>query len=229
LARYDGPAFRVVRRFLNECPDPDLRILILSARFGLLEASDLVPDYDCKMTVGRARELAPLIDERLAALDAAGEHVWREDEYFALLGKHYLDLLAQCSCSLARSLIARNAPGGQGVKLAHLHRWLRMDANGVVTAAKPAFVQPDERSIRPIRFKGRDFTLAASDLARLVDRQVGILPDKATDSVWKAVVGGRHVALKWIVSLATGIPVTGFTTTEARRFLAQIGVEIIAP
>jgi hypothetical protein len=38
LDRYDGPAFRVLRKYLRTHSDDSLAILILSAKFGLIEA-----------------------------------------------------------------------------------------------------------------------------------------------------------------------------------------------
>jgi hypothetical protein len=228
LDRYDGPVFRVVRRYLRDRPAAELRVVILSARFGLLDAGDQLPNYDCQMTSERSRKLARQVDERLAALDAMNGSPDRAEDCFALLGKRYLDVLERCSSPLARLLVARNAPGGQGIKLTHLHRWLRKDTTGSIIVNKPLTVPPDQGIARAVRFKGQDFTLSASDLARLIECHAAPLPTTATNAVWKAVVGGRLVAPKWLVAAATDIPVAAFTTGEARRFLARLGVETIA-
>ncbi len=57
---YDGPLFQVLRKAKREqyCPY-GLRILILSAKFGLIKASDPIPCYDQRMTAMRAVELLP--------------------------------------------------------------------------------------------------------------------------------------------------------------------------
>jgi len=48
LERYDGPSFRVVRKFINECPAEarSLDIRILSAKFGLIRADQPIAWYD---------------------------------------------------------------------------------------------------------------------------------------------------------------------------------------
>jgi hypothetical protein len=55
LERYDGPAFRVLRRFLrSRAPDPP-DVLILSAEHGLIPRDLPIAAYDRKMTPARAR------------------------------------------------------------------------------------------------------------------------------------------------------------------------------
>ena len=54
--RYDGPPFRVLRKYLREhtgAPD----ILILSAKYGLIPSDQQIPYYDCRITRASARVL----------------------------------------------------------------------------------------------------------------------------------------------------------------------------
>ena len=59
MDRYDGPAYKVVRKFLRSVPDARLyhHFLILSAEFGLISDDLLISYYDRRMTVERAKEL----------------------------------------------------------------------------------------------------------------------------------------------------------------------------
>jgi hypothetical protein len=43
---------------------------------------------------------------------------------------------------------------------------------------------------------------------------------------WYVSVGEHRVAPKWLVSQLTNLSVSEFTTSEARRLLAQLGVEV---
>ncbi len=61
LERYDGPPFRVLRRFLREHHSAPLDIHILSAKFGLIPGSQLIPNYDHRITPLRAQELRPYL------------------------------------------------------------------------------------------------------------------------------------------------------------------------
>src|SRR2546430_68654 len=67
LQRYDGPAFRVVRRYLRESEDPALHICVLSAEHGLIASGERIADYDRKMDAERAAELR---ESSLATLEA---------------------------------------------------------------------------------------------------------------------------------------------------------------
>ncbi len=46
IQRYDGPPFRVLRRYLRLRYDPVLRVYILSAEYGIIPADALIPDDD---------------------------------------------------------------------------------------------------------------------------------------------------------------------------------------
>ncbi|MCS6841078.1 MAG: hypothetical protein NZ701_09875, partial [Roseiflexus sp.] len=61
LERYDGPQFRVLRKFLRAHPDASalLEIAILSARFGIIAPSTLIPWYDQRLTPEQALLLRP--------------------------------------------------------------------------------------------------------------------------------------------------------------------------
>src|SRR4051794_5911479 len=62
--RYDGPAFRVLRKYLREVHDPSLTVQILSAKYGLIDAEYPIPYYDCRMTRPVASTMKPEALER---------------------------------------------------------------------------------------------------------------------------------------------------------------------
>ena len=61
IDRYDGPTYRCLRKFRDANSEKkfpnNLRILILSAKFGLIHPETEIPDYDLKMTAERAEEI----------------------------------------------------------------------------------------------------------------------------------------------------------------------------
>lgn len=69
IDRYDGPAWRVLRRALRERHEIDdrgrLTVAALSARYGLIRADDPICHYDQRMTRARATELAPDVESAL--------------------------------------------------------------------------------------------------------------------------------------------------------------------
>jgi len=58
LARYDGPAFHVLRKYLAHATDAPT-VFILSARFGLLDADHPIPDYDRRISAEAAEAIRP--------------------------------------------------------------------------------------------------------------------------------------------------------------------------
>src|ERR671937_639945 len=61
IERYDGPAYRVLRRYLRQHPSQPPDVLILSAELGLVLHTQPIPAYDRLMTPQRARELLPIV------------------------------------------------------------------------------------------------------------------------------------------------------------------------
>jgi hypothetical protein len=52
-------------------------------------------------------------------------------------------------------------------------------------------------------------------------------PQNATNyQSWYIQIDDQRVAPKWLVSQLTGLPVSDFVTTDARRLLAQLGFEV---
>lgn len=84
VERYDGPAFRILRRFLRERPSQAPDVLILSAEHGLIPHDLPIALYDRKMTPARARELRPLVLAKLDRLTAP--HTSPETLVFAGIG-----------------------------------------------------------------------------------------------------------------------------------------------
>src|SRR5438445_10199224 len=85
IDRYDGPAFRVLRKFLGEAPADPPVVLILSAKYGLIEAAQPIPEYDCRMSAALATQLRPRVLE--AGRRILGSDRWQEGGVCA--GKQY--------------------------------------------------------------------------------------------------------------------------------------------
>ncbi len=76
VERYDGPMFRVLRKFVRECASEAqyLAVFILSAEFGLIPGSKPIPDYDRRMTPHRAAELQPQVLAELGRILKIGQY-----------------------------------------------------------------------------------------------------------------------------------------------------------
>lgn len=121
IERYDGPAFRVLRRFLRENPEDtsQLDIFILSAMYGLIPAEHPITEYDQMMTRQRAAELHDEVLPAFANLICTGYN-----DLCLALSKTYLYALEGWSALVSPAISVTITDGSQGVKLRQLKHWL---------------------------------------------------------------------------------------------------------
>jgi hypothetical protein len=121
IDRYDGPAFRVLRKFLREHESLAPTILVLSAKYGLIPADREIPFYDCRISRDTAYALRPLVVEVAGASLHAKE--WRSVGICA--GKDYQIALDGIFGLIPPGVRVTLLRGGQGARLSALHKWLR--------------------------------------------------------------------------------------------------------
>jgi hypothetical protein len=221
LERYDGPAFRVVRRFLREA-DPALRdvdVYALSARYGLISANQCIADYDQRMTPARAAELCP---EVLAWLQEILSQ--RYAEVFLSLGRSYLQAVNGFEALVpdgTRVTVSRDAAGR---RLTELKRWLYRLPEGTFASEHP------ERHVRvtgQATLRGRQIEAVPEEVLALARQALAEGHGDAQNfRDWYALVDGAKVSTKWLVSLLSGLDVSEFQASEARRVLGQLGVAV---
>jgi hypothetical protein len=224
LDRYDGPYFRVIRRFLREAPQgrADLKVLILSAEFGLIPDDRLIPNYDRWMTKARAEELRPLVLHSLRN-QFAGKKC---SELFVVLGADYLSAISGFAAVLPSGTKIILAKGAQGVKARQLKYWL----GGIPSDVAPAKF----KTIRPLSTPRGRATIHGCSIVltptQILDRAREALrdgygqPDSFRD--WYVLVDGKRVGPKWLVSQITDLAVDQFTSSEARRVLTKLGIKV---
>jgi hypothetical protein len=114
---YDGVNFRVLRTFLHERGwPPGFCIKILSAKYGLLDATDLIEPYDLRLDEATARAKNREVLKALA-------HFGKPSSVFVNLGKDYLPAIDGIDRLFHKDRIV-HAEGGIGSKMAHMKRWL---------------------------------------------------------------------------------------------------------
>jgi hypothetical protein len=118
---YDGVAFRVVKRCQREGTfPPDIDIVILSAKYGLITPEREITNYDLKMTpelAGRQREAnVRLLGEMLRAKSYR--------EIFLMMGRTYLNALEPLE-AWGTGLKIIHEPADIGIMLGRLKAWLR--------------------------------------------------------------------------------------------------------
>ena len=217
VERYDGPAFRVLRRFLRESPFKTPDVLILSAEHGLIPHDLPIAQYDRKMTPARARALRPQVLAELDRITTSRS----PSETLIFAGRHYLPALNIADASLSRSATVRVCAGAMGKKLAELHDWLHGGPPRL--RYNPTMLAEGEGA----RIRGVPVTLTRAHIFEAaMDALAEGWGDPERYESWCVPVNGRCVAPKWLVSRISGLPVGAFTTDDARRLLAQLGVEV---
>jgi hypothetical protein len=121
IERYDGVNFRVLKKARREGYWPSgLRVLILSAKYGLLEADEPIENYNLRMTRDIAGRLRDSIGIRLD--EVLCETNWQN--IFVNLGGDYLPAIASASELTRFGDTVVYASGGIGTRMAHLRQWL---------------------------------------------------------------------------------------------------------
>jgi len=116
LDLYDGVNFRVLRTFLNEHGwPPGLCIKILSAKYGLLDATDLIETYDQRLDEAAARRMNRVTLKHLVRFG-------KPSSIFINLGIDYLPAIHGID-RLFPGKVAY-AEGGIGLKMALMKKWL---------------------------------------------------------------------------------------------------------
>jgi hypothetical protein len=217
IDRYDGPAFRVLRRYLRSSPQQPPKVFILSAEYGLMPHNRRIPFYDRLMTPERARSLRPALQSMLQEILASGEF----SQLLISAGKVYIDLLAAAIADAKMPSDVRILGGSQGRKLTELRAWLY----GEPTATRGQQLIPTARG--SARLRGIRVAMTSSEVLDVGRHRLAEAPHRATTiQTWYVPIDGHRVAPKWLVGQLTGLPPAAFVSDEARRLLAQLGVEV---
>jgi hypothetical protein len=121
IDRYDGPAFRVLRKYLREIPDPSLKVLILSAKYGLIQSSCPIPYYNRRLTRSGALAMKPDVEEKARQL----MDLTRWSEIGLCAGRDYLVALEALVSCRPKDVRLDLIGDGLGIRLTRLKEWLR--------------------------------------------------------------------------------------------------------
>ena len=121
IERYDGVTFRVLRKAKREGYWPEnLDVLILSAKYGLIDAAMPTVCYEQRMTPERAIALNAQVLEKLQSRVGQRDYV----EVYVDLGRDYLPAIEGCA-ELFSGLRVSYAEGRIGERLKGLKSWLK--------------------------------------------------------------------------------------------------------
>ncbi|MGI8689375.1 MAG: DUF6884 domain-containing protein [Thermomicrobiales bacterium] len=216
IERYDGPVFRLIRRFLRHQKATPI-IAILSAEFGLIPSTYAIPYYNRRMTVERAEILRPGVDRALGQI----MQIRPVSEVFVSMGRVYQQALPVFAAATLAQLHLHVATGTMGYHLAALHDWLY---------GRPPEFHAREHSAdarQGVQMHGISISLTGAQAMAIAHKALATgLGNPCAFQAWYVRVDDQRVAPKWLVSQLTGLPVGSFTTDEARRVLARLGIEV---
>ncbi len=115
LELYDGPFYRLLRKNMSS----NLDVLILSARYGLIDSNKIISYYDQRMTVERAKELSEHVEVKLKEKIKNMEY----KNIFVNLGKTYM-IAFKNNEKLLKKYNVIYAKGPIGERLHQLKKWL---------------------------------------------------------------------------------------------------------
>jgi len=216
VQRYDGPPFRVFRRFLKVAPPAlrDVELYILSANYGLIHSGHLVNNYDLKMKAERAREINDKVLEQLKAILDIGY-----SEIFISLSKEYLSALRGFEKLVPPSIKIQISNTSEGKRLSELKVWLYQEQK---RQPKP---EKEIKVTGRAMLHGKVIEATPEEIVELAQTALGqsnTAPFKIKD--WYCLINGTKVSPKWLVSFLTGLSVSEFQASDARRVLAQLGI-----
>ncbi len=219
IERYDGPAFRVLRRYMKGRTDGQPEVLILSAKWGLISGDTPLPNYNCRMTTRRAGEMRPLLSAQLRKI--LGSHAC---EVFVAMDDAYWRVINLQELSEMEGIRIYSTRGGRGRRLAGLYDWLHGDAPPAL--ASPGKL-PSKGSRKKVHLRGVEVDCSRGQALALARRAFRHEVESATRvHSWYVQLGQHRVSPKWLVSKLTGLTVSAFVTDEARRVLAQLRIEV---
>lgn len=216
IERYNGPRFQLLRRFLDSAGNnqANLKLMIFSAEFGLIDGDYPIPYYDRLLSAGRAQELIPFIKENLTALltNSIYAEVWLD------MGKTYMMAVENCYPALHEQKNIKVAKGSPGQRLTQLKQWLYPK---VTTDAQQLSASID----------ASNYKVQPAKILTPVQLQAAVLEWKnqplPKNGYWAAIVEDQLIPAKWLVSYFTGRGVSLFHTDYALRWLKQAGLEVI--
>jgi len=219
IERYDGPLFRILRRYLqsgavNKDRRANLDIYILSAEFGLIPADRQIPEYERRMTLARAQELNSSVLESLR--DVFDSNVLYR-EVFLCMGQDYQRSLTGWEAWRPSDLPVIEATGSLGGMQSQLHDWLYGASLLPRTCARGGSA----------RIQGIDLDLSSQQVLEVARQALQNDIRGATDyRMWYVQIDDQRVSPKWVVSRLTGLPVGRFHSDSARQVLTRLGVQV---
>jgi hypothetical protein len=217
VKRYDGPCFRVLRRYLRNASEDGLLVWILSAKHGLIRGDTCILSYDRAMTRSRADALRTSI----AATFTVVLRTESFDEAFVCMGATYARAMSDCWQALPDTIQVHHAHGSIGGQASQLKAWLHFDK---VSSSSQVLSQPQAAKATIL---GMKIDLTTEDVLTIARERLTADLKAAMRFQTKFVrIDQYRIAPKWLVRQLTGVPVSRFRTAEACRVLNAFGLRV---
>ena len=220
--RYDGPIWHVLRAYQRTSSFlcHDLKVSVLSAKFGLIPASQPIPCYDQVMTPEQAAELAPDVIQHFTELMQQNP-----TDLCMALSRRYLRAMPEWEKLVPDGVTMTRADGPMGTKLQQVRCWLH---------GQPwSPTAPITRMVAPDHPRGTA-TLCGVSLQmsreKVLEHARTALQHKRHGAsrfhTWFVLVDDQQVSPKWLVNLISEVPTNRFTAQRAREVLLTLGVSV---
>jgi hypothetical protein len=220
IERYDGAAFRLIRRYIRVSGNP-LDIFILSGKFGLIPHTQRIPYYDSKLTLTKACKMRNKIHSQAKQLfltDSNG----KEKNYFINLGQIYQHAFVKILDDLSVQAQVISVTGSSGNRLSKMHDWLYGEKSPLRSEHQ------ETKTKKEIFIGGIRLKADAIDIQTIVQREHKKIGTKDMHHFysWFVEIDDIKVSVKWLVSQLTGLPVSKFHSDQARKVLQQLGLKV---
>lgn len=215
IERYNGPLFKILRKFIREQSSkaPNLDVLVLSTKYGLIPANMSISNYDHRMTRTRVEELRPQILEKLGQKLSGGKY----QRLLITMGENYLMALNGYKKLIPDNLQVTISSGSYGQQQVKLYKWLY--------GSLPSLPRSDSTQ-NNIQLRGIKVNYTPNQvLAAAHEALAKGIGNPSNYQAWYVQIDDQRVSPKWLVCQLTELPVSRFHSQEARRVLAQLGVE----
>jgi hypothetical protein len=223
--RYTGPLWGVLRNYIQRQPllATDLDAYALSARFGLIPASQQIPWYDETMTPARIAQIRPNVLTTFRTLLLRGY-----DTLCLGLSQPYLRALEGWNRDLPANLSVTITDGTMGTKLRQLRLWL--EGGSAMSPTSIHGQRLDQASVKlrtEVVIGGQRLCVTCEQImaqARAALTAEARGAENYRD--WYVMIDDQRVAPKWLISLLTGLPPSRFDAGAARRALTALGIMV---
>lgn len=218
IQRYDGPSFRLLRRYLNQTNE-NLEIYILSAKFGLIRHQTSIPYYEQKLRNSEIEKLKENISKQKQNFFS---ETCERKSFFINLGKNYLQVFECVLEELIKNSNAAFASGSSGKRLAEMYDWLYGEKSSLRNE------QPKIELEKDVFIRGVRLCVTETEIRAIVTNEISRNGMKNLQNYqsWFVPVDDLKISPKWLISKLTDLPVGKFHSDQARKVLQKLGIKV---